>query len=366
MANKYVTPAGAGSKDGTSWENAFGLVEFLADTPAGDTYYIYQGTYTFTANKTFTAGTSSLMNKYIGIEEQSNMVIASWGNLPVFACGTYDVRFASYAYIKRIKQTTASNAGLALGAGSVMEEVWGVGNGSYTFNQSAPDSKCISCYGENTRSVSNNVFYSQGARNLYINCVGTSQNGTVFDPQTAQIILGIAFNSLKGITSRNGAYGVTIYNCIVGATMYSNVNKGALINCNIVNCGTGVVVEGTSVDPTSFDILNCNFYGNTKDIAELNGTVRDDIINSSCTKLDPQFVDAPNGNFAIGANLRSKGFPSKFPNINTTSYVDIGAVQIREVLPAVEDVESGVKYGANGTELTGTLTASGGEYSYTF
>ena len=59
--NFYITPDGNGAKDGTTWENAMGLVEFcdhmkftfnqtpVNDSHTGEDYYFATGTYTFTS-----------------------------------------------------------------------------------------------------------------------------------------------------------------------------------------------------------------------------------------------------------------------------------------------------------------------------
>ena len=83
MANKYVTPAGAGSKDGTSWDNAFGATEFFTDIvtggtlATGDTYYIYTGTYTLTGNiTTLSLSITTQSAKFVGIENTLTMAVS--------------------------------------------------------------------------------------------------------------------------------------------------------------------------------------------------------------------------------------------------------------------------------------------------
>ncbi len=47
------------------------------------------------------------------------------------------------------------------------------------------------------------------------------------------------------------------------------------------------------------------------------------------TALDPGFVSAATGNFAIGTNLKAQGYPGAF-QLGSTGYTDIGAVQRKE------------------------------------
>ena len=54
----HVTPSGAGSKNGTTWTNAFDLSGFhgsLLGGTAGDVYWIADGTYTLSGNINFSA-----------------------------------------------------------------------------------------------------------------------------------------------------------------------------------------------------------------------------------------------------------------------------------------------------------------------
>jgi len=54
-AVKYVTPSGAGTKDGSSWENACGNAEFITNLPlasSGDEFWIAAGVYKPTMNTT--------------------------------------------------------------------------------------------------------------------------------------------------------------------------------------------------------------------------------------------------------------------------------------------------------------------------
>jgi hypothetical protein len=69
-----------------------------------------------------------------------------------------------------------------------------------------------------------------------------------------------------------------------------------------------------------------DFYNNTSGTCNITG------LSLNAQTLDPQFVDAANGNFAIGVNLKAFGYPSKIGGYNgpTSSYVDIGAAQREE------------------------------------
>lgn len=72
-ADMFVTVAGAGTKDGLTWANAFGQAEFKTDfqgTPEpGDFYYIEEGTYVMTGSFSAGAGgTRTLPISLIGVK----------------------------------------------------------------------------------------------------------------------------------------------------------------------------------------------------------------------------------------------------------------------------------------------------------
>ncbi|MDE6450133.1 MAG: hypothetical protein K2L41_08665, partial [Muribaculaceae bacterium] len=75
-ATYYVTPDGAGSKDGSSWENAFGIGEFrdqAAKNVNGDIYNLAGGTYIMESAVVFKSGTGFTLN---GGEDGSRTVFS--------------------------------------------------------------------------------------------------------------------------------------------------------------------------------------------------------------------------------------------------------------------------------------------------
>lgn len=66
------------------------------------------------------------------------------------------------------------------------------------------------------------------------------------------------------------------------------------------------------------------FYNNTSGARNNIGAGDNDITT------DPTYTNAAGDDYSVGTNMKAKGFPSAFPSGNTTSYVDIGAVQRQE------------------------------------
>ena len=222
----------------------------------------------------------------------------------------------------------------------------------------------------------------------------------------------------RGLTSFNDVYlqGCYIHDCVIGIrlasnptviedTVFKNCQTGIYTNSSnfkIINntfygaqtpTGIGIDFGGngahlvannifyglttavtSSVNQKSVFMMNNNFFNNTTNRVNVDVGVGD-------IALNPAFVDAPNGNFAVGPNMKAMGAPSVFnAALSTTSYVDIGAAQRQEpsadypvvgnvrngivynnggsvgtlALPAPADVKNTIQYGAGGNEFTGS------------
>ena len=79
--------------------------------------------------------------------------------------------------------------------------------------------------------------------------------------------------------------------------------------------------------------MNSRFIGYANDHFNdyFNNTANYNAISAGANDLalDPQYV-AAGSNWAIGTNLKAKGFPAQFRNSSTNTYVDIGAAQRQE------------------------------------
>ncbi len=187
--------------------------------------------------------------------------------------------------------------------------------------------------------VFNSEFISTLGAALHMHANGTVV-GSVFHDSKTGIELGgasdmVGFNTIYNISlyginiaswSTNKIYSNSLYAAAsppagsIGIRSSSTVTFGlAIFNNIIMNFETGGSLG--AADLAGFYDYN-NFYGNT--------TPRSNWpVGAHDTALDPGFVSAATGNFAIGTNLKAKGYPGTW-QIGSTGYVDIGAVQRKE------------------------------------
>lgn len=233
---------------------------------------------------------------------------------------------------------------------------------------------------------------------------------------------GILFNQVKGLTVFNcliysntgdgldfsGADATYFSGAfIIGNTINGNGGSGINLNAtsalrtwiannNITDNGAfGIAASATSVGLLQA-FIDYNNYGSNADgnsSANSSGAVdtTDGLVKGTHDlDVDPGYTDVEDGDFSVGANVKAKGYPDATrkiggnPTTGTTTYVDIGAAQRQEAtpdfpdvgnvtdddtvngvtgtfaVPAEADVESGVQYGADGTEFEGELVAGGG------
>lgn len=339
-ANKYVTPAGAGLMDGSDWDNAFGLTEFLTDlasVSAGDIYYVMSGTYTFTS--TFTSSVSATGNAFveiIGVSDEA-LTEAEGVNRPVFTMGAYFWGQNHYYYRFR--------------------NIYFTGTGTYVMYGIGLRHQFLNCSFVNTSASADRYGLRSSVESFYYRCHFESTNGTgalISNLSSNQSLIYCTFKGgMRGITGSGNLIGCIVYDSTDGVVVYND--GGRIVNCTIYNCsGNGIdVTDRKQIIVSNTIISNCgvginmaaastyketnlftgnNFYNNTMDISDDDGVTETNTYKKGINySLDPQFTDAANGDFSIGTNLKGLGFPGTYPDINTTGYMDIGAVQREEL-----------------------------------
>lgn len=338
---------------------ALPLTTTVAQIIAGNKVYIKLGTYTLTGGLTFPNGTAispiTVMGYNLTRGDQPTGT-----NRPIIVGGANSPVFGNYNKISNIRGSTTGIYGLLGGNFSTFFNCDGA-NTSGTADRWGLSIANYSCFTLCSGSSTNGYGISLGAGAMYgcytyssiygVSCLGiTVILNSIIRGSTAGI--KTTDTSLLGFT----CIGNTIYGAETPAGTGISFPVGAIygvvwINNNIIyGWATGI-----SLDPilnNVFEDYN-DFFNNTNDVVNLTKGPND-------LALNPQFVDAPNGDFRIGANLKGKGFPGAFSGAAATciGYLDIGAVQRIEPgvggYPAVGDVEAGVIFGGS-SEFTGTF-----------
>lgn len=331
-ADKYVTPAGAGLKDGSDWDNAFGAAEFFADIAstgkiaAGDTYYIMggQGDYTLTSHVgTWDVyGSSNDPIRMVGVQD-TNLTLAQGANKPNFILGKY--QFLVRVWDVRNIRYTASLGQFYSASGLFMVNCDFTGSGNHG---------------------TNGVVYAYNGKTTLVNCSFITEypgNRLVYVRYTAAAFFyGCTFKSNNQLPVE-GYYSPFI-NCIFDGAV--PVTPRELIGCTVRGISDIEFAGGAIILNTVFEGMDCaiktngvkwiyadhsNMHNCTIKSSIDGGSTEDvSILGDNIYELDPQFTDAANGDFSIGPNLKGLGFPGAFPGISTTGYMDIGAVQREE------------------------------------
>lgn len=295
---------------------------FMNIATAGNTFYIKaDATYTLTANWGMgTDGTSVFIIAVEGYKTTrgDGTDAANW---PVIVSGAFTMNFDNYVSIKYLDISTTNANGLRVDlagiahrckvnntSGTAGREAFTTADGSSRY---AIISNCeaISLSGNGIIVTRYNQVLGCYVHDCGQNGISTSISCAVFDCILDTITLvGVSLVD-NGVLS-----GSTIYNCGTGV---SPGNKNPCITkCIIDNCVTGVNVVNPGNNQGVFDYIN--FSNNTAD------TAGDIPVIANETALDPQFVDAANGNFETGANM---AITFAFPGGLTLTTIKNGAVQ---------------------------------------
>lgn len=271
----HVTPAGAGTKSGADWTNAFGEPEFKAHIEgsgtAGYVYFIASGEYTLDSsiNSGARAGTSVSPISLIGVKGGTtnvgaDIVYSDWArspyDRPLFDTGALQIAVGSNYVIRNLRFTGASSFMLLLGYLDVVENCFFEGYAS---------SAGLYIVGTNTNCIIINCgFTTPNTYGLYINnglcsfCyfynINDSTYGRAITPTSESTISNNIFNNCnEGIhlSADIGVYIInnTFYLCgtaVSATTGFAN----AYINNILEGCRTNGFLSTTQED--------LNFYSN--------------------------------------------------------------------------------------------------------
>ena len=307
MANKYVTVAGAGSKIGTSWANAFGFAEFITDTAGtatpGDNYWIEGGTYTLIA--TFNApldGTIFLHIRFWGVnsgttnEPPTVSDLALGVNRPLFSSSSYSFLLDNYWDLLHLRFEFSSVA-----LGCQMDATGTLRNTSIKNTYNSAAAKCIDLrssgyhvfdcefectYGFAVDSGGTNYF----ARNYFHDCnkgiLHTGANSIIRENIFDTCTIGEDVGAVTGIDHEQNTY----YNCTTGIAGTTSA-ENTILNNTFSNCVDGIDFTSVSIQK----LINYNnYYNNTTDVTGITK-------GPNALSVNPQFTDAPNGDFSLSS-----------------------------------------------------------------
>jgi len=334
--NHYVTTTGAGTKDSSSWANAWSLSEFVSNVESdgdGNSYYFKSGTYTLIED--LDVGTNRNYINFIGVKSATTAeppTVDDWAygdDRPLFVCGSYKFRpsgdYPSFRLFANLIFTSSYTGHIA---GKQRTFFFNV-----KMTQSSTDSSVSCAYISNGLILScefinsNGIGVALGSGGAIINSFIHDCNNGIKGANGGDIV---ANTIVSGCTT--GYYSgdwwapaflnhVTFYDCTTAINL--NVYLAhSLSNILIDNCSTGIS-SGSIGAPLKIIMNNVNFNSvstkyDTSDVWDLNNS-----------ELDPQFKDADNQNFEPqNLNLIGEAFPNTFVGTNTTNKNVAGACQV--------------------------------------
>jgi len=299
----YVTPAGAGTKDGTTWANAMGLGEWETDletnAEAGDRYFVAGGTYTLTQDiSTALDGTSALPIQIIGVksgttnEPPVHSDHADGAARPLIAATSWAFTFDDYWIFQNLRLTITSIFGLYLGTYCIVQncDINQSGAATRYAIYDTSDSKIIGCElqavnGRAIRTASTIIIAS------YLH---DSVAGVYAGADITLLVNSIIDTCTKGIdgNTRNRVIGVgnTIYNCSSMGISGTTGKNACFINNILDACAVGV--DWTTVSKSNWFDYNC--WNNTDDVADSDIVQGDHKVTG-----DPGMADPGNGDFTV-------------------------------------------------------------------
>lgn len=251
-------------------------------------------------------------------------------NRPLNNKGSSGVAFAfsqNFYHVKNLRATAAATIGFNLSVGIIqISNCAAYSNGSVGFQVAG------NCFVKDCEAYSNTTIgfnLASGPAHL-LGCYS-------HDNTTTGYTMASSANLLFCIADSNGTHGFSdtgggVINAIC-CTSYGNTSNGwnsvapsnaykFIFNC-IFASNTGTGMSCASAAPKDFfNDYNC---------VQGNGTAYSNITaGSHDSTANPTFTGAAGGDFSIGTNLKSLGWPGLFPGGTSTGYLDIGAVQRQE------------------------------------
>ena len=296
----------------------------------GNIVHIKVGSYSPTSISMAKVGTSSLPITLRGYNAARNDA-PTGANRPTLAFGANTSSFANYVNQENIEFTTTTFSGTevrsdarAVNCKSTNSSVTAGRPGFYVVNGSLIGCEAVSTNGNavNVAASNSRISYCY----IHDSSTGIALNTTSVNSISKTIIETI---SATGISIGSGATDhtvsdVTMYGAATPAGSSIGINLAATTGIN--HHFENIIISGF-VDPIiSAAVVGSNSYRYIN-IHNCTNAVTNVTLDEGSATDDPGFVDAPNGNFAVGTNMKATGGPATFPGGLTANYLDRGAVQ---------------------------------------
>ena len=305
----------------------------LESMEPGNIMHIKLGTYTLGSSVNMGKdGTGALPITVRGYDTARNDSPTGAGR-PTLAFGTNNSLFGDYVNLEHIIFTTQSALGINTGIGATAKKCKST-NSSGTAGRNAfsllTDGLLLDCEASSTSG--NAVQFTGAAAGKVKGCYlhdsdtgidmgGLDRNTILLNVIDTVVAAGIKIGSAgnANMIESNTIYGAaTPAGSSRGIYFVATTGTNNLVENNIIS---GFVTGIDSAAAVTSNIFRFNaLHNNTTNY--VNVTAGEGSITS-----DPAFVDAPNGNFAVGANMKAAGSHGVFPGGLSTGYLDIGAVQ---------------------------------------
>jgi hypothetical protein len=380
MANLYVTAAGAGTKDGSSWANAMDFATFQVSpfgdsslTGAVDVFFMGGQTYTITDNRFVTINEDVTQTKrYIGVASGTTAeppTTADWAtgdDRPVIATGAYYIRTDYYQSWFNFRFSGTGSFGIYARYYGFMWNIEVINTnaaagiyGIYVHGNYF----VANCYAEIQSSSTTAIAIVNSGGGIVHKCFIKSVNGGkgFISNSNCQltdcIIMGGGVENSRGIDAQASVnvnyFNNTIYNFDNGIFCASGQNLLVAINNIFSECTIGINQD--IAEHNNNLIFNNNFHNCGTD------TVNVSTVWGSLS-VDPEFADAAGGDFSvpISSPMVDAGFPLGF-GVGGLSKNTIGAYQPTafpdsDWFPEEGDVRDTIVYGES-DQYTGTMAA---------
>lgn len=333
----YVTVAGAGDNQGSTWARAFALADWLDDmtnnAEAGDLYNVYTGTYTLVGDfSTALDGSATNPIRIVGVSDQGVPPTPATGDdRPLIAANTRQCRWGDYWEVNRVRGTTTEAQGFRVDAGGKFINCNGNNSsGAAALYLGNTDALAIDC---EAQAASGTAIYLQSNRCGVFGCYVHDSDTGIRGKAGAHI----AFNLIDSCPDPNDSgidlgaeFGVlvlanTIYNCNLGIEA-TTAKRCTFVNNIVDSCLLGAG-WGTEQKSNYWDWNN--WKNNTSDVTNVTK-------GPNALAVDPDFIDAANGNFWPRNWKSLLGFPGVFPGgLSEGRGLICGAVQPRRAVRLV-------------------------------